>query len=135
MTTYFENHATSTSGPYEDESQACADVADIFERGLKSGRRGALAESNGARLADACERLGSLWARTTRILAWLAGHEPQMCAVIVGLVTRAQTSGRAAAHAEPQPDPYCEAGQHANCPGRLCQCPDCQHGRPAWPTV
>lgn len=30
-----------------------------------------------------------------RIVAWLAGWEPQMCAVIAGLITRASQAGKA----------------------------------------
>lgn len=63
-----------------------------------------------------------------RILAWLAGWEPETCAVIAGLVTRAHAAGLAAGStAGPLLDPYCRAGLHAVCPGRLCQCPECRH--------
>lgn len=124
------------SGPYEDERQARTDVADIYLRAQHSVRREVLGEANHALLSDACERTGlTLGAYDARILAWLAGWEPQMCAVIVGLITRAHAAGRAAADTGLLLDPYCAAGQHANCPGRLCQCSDCQHQRPAWPTA
>jgi hypothetical protein len=124
------------SGPYEVERQARADVADIYLQARHSVRREVLGEANHALLTGACERAGvALGAYDARILAWLAGWEPQMCAVLVGLITRAHAAGRAAAVAGLLLDPYCEAGQHANCPGRLCQCPDCQHRRPTWPTA
>ncbi len=124
------------SGPYEDERQARTDVAGIYLRARHSARREELGEANHALLTGSCERSSvALGAYDARILVWLAGWEPQVCAVIVGLITRAHAAGRAAADTGLPLDPYCEAGQHANCPGRLCQCPDCKHRRPAWPTV
>jgi hypothetical protein len=48
----------AASGPYEDERQARADVAGIYEQVRHSMRREALGEANHARLADACERAG-----------------------------------------------------------------------------
>jgi hypothetical protein len=124
------------SGPYENERQARTDVSDIYQQARHSVRREVLGEANHALLVGACERVGvALGAYDARILAWLAGWEPQMCAVIVGLITRAYAVGWAAAGTGLLLDPYCEAGQHANCPGRLCQCPDCAHRRPAWPTA
>jgi len=132
MTTHFKNDA-SIYGPYEDERQARADVASIYQQARHSVRREVLGEANHALLADACERAGiTLGAYDARILAWLAGWEPQMCAVIVGLITRAHQAGQAVTDIGLL-DPYCEAGQHANCPGR--QCPECAHRRPAWPTA
>jgi hypothetical protein len=95
-----------------------------------------MAEANYARLADACEGAAvTVGAYDSRILTWLAGWEPQTCAVVAGLITRAHGAGQSVGGTVPLLDPYCQAGQHANCPGRLCQCPDCQHGRPAWPTA
>jgi hypothetical protein len=130
-----DGRQATASGPYENERQARADVADIYEQARQSIRREVLGEANHALLIGACERAGvTLGAYDARILAWLAGWEPQMCAVIVGLIARAHAAGRSAESAWPLLDPYCEAGQHTNCPGRLCQCPDCQHRRPTWPT-
>ncbi|HUY45622.1 MAG TPA: hypothetical protein VMV92_07835 [Streptosporangiaceae bacterium] len=89
-----------------------------------------MGEASLAYLRDVCERAGvTLGAFDARILAWLAGWEPETCAVLVGLVTRAHAAGLTSASNAPMLDPYCEAGQHANCPGRLCQCPHCQHER------
>ena len=46
---------------------------------------------------DACTAAGvELGAFDRRVLAWLSGWEPETCAVIAGLVTRAYAAGRAA---------------------------------------
>jgi hypothetical protein len=120
----------TNSSPYESERQARADVAGVYAQCDRSNRRGVMGEANFAYLRDGCERAGvSIGAFDARILAWLAGWEPETCAVLVGLITRAHAAGLASASNAPLLDPYCEAGQHANCPGRLCQCPDCQHER------
>ena len=82
-------------GPYETEQQARADVAHIHEQARRTVRRGVLAEANHARLMDACQAAGvTLGAFDTKILTWLANYEPETCAVITGLITRANaTSG------------------------------------------
>jgi hypothetical protein len=123
--------AVAATAPYETERQAAADVAGIYAQCDRSNRRGVMSEANLAYLRDACERARvSLGAFDDRILAWLANWEPETCAVIVGMVTRAYAAGLSAARtAGPLLDPYCQAGQHANCPGRLCRCPHCQHER------
>lgn len=121
--------ATSMAGPYETRKQAATTAADVCERARHSPRRGVMAEANLALLADACNHAGvTLGAYDARILEWLAGLEPDTCAVVAGLITRAHAAGKGARNrARPLLDPYCEAGQHANCPSRLCQCPECQH--------
>jgi hypothetical protein len=78
------------SGPYETREQARAAVAHIYEQARRSIRRGVLAEANHAHLVDACQSAGvTLGAYDARILAWLANYEPETCAVITGLITRA----------------------------------------------
>jgi hypothetical protein len=134
MSDTIENNPAS--GPYETGRQATADMASVYQMARRSNRWGALAEANLARLADTCQRAGVTLGRfDARILAWLANYEPGTCAVIAGLVTRAHDAGLSADGTVPVLDPYCQAGQHANCPGRLCQCPHCQHQRPTCPTV
>jgi len=125
------DRTTATSTLYETERQAAADVAGIYAECDRSNHRGVMGEASLAYLRDACERSEvSLGAFDARILAWLAGWEPETCAVVAGLVTRAYAAGLSATDsAGPLLDPYCQAGQHANCPGRLCQCPHCQHER------
>jgi hypothetical protein len=85
-------------GPYETEQQARADMADIHEKARRSVQRGVLAEANHARLMDACQAAGvTLGAFDAKILAWLANYEPETCAVITGLITRANAAGLATA--------------------------------------
>lgn len=121
----------SIRGPYESERHAHADVAGIYAQCDRSYRRGVMAEANLAHLRDSCERARvNLGTYDSRILAWVAGWEPEICAVITGLVTRAYAAGATNAYSAPLLDPYCQSGQHANCPGRLCQCPHCQHRLP-----
>ncbi|SRR5216683_3291586 len=112
-------------GPYETERQAAADVAEIYEQCRWSARRSLMAEANRDRLTDACERAGvALGAFDARILSWLGNYEPETCAVIAGLVTRAHAAGLAAAVPAPLLAPGRRAGRHATCPGHLCQCPE-----------
>jgi hypothetical protein len=55
--------------------------------------RGRMAPHNLAMLRQACEAAGLvLGAYDERILAWLAGWEPQVCAVVAGLIARARQS-------------------------------------------
>lgn len=115
-------------GPYETQRQAAADVAEVYEQSRRSSRQGEMGDANLARLHHACERAGiTLGTFDDRILAWLAGYEPETCAVIAGVVTRAHAAGLAATAAPQLPDEECLAGRHAICPGRLCQCPQCRH--------
>ena len=80
--------------PYETQEQARADVVDIYERARRSIGRGVLAKANLARLTEACQSAGvTLGAYDARILAWLANYEPETCAVIVGLINRANVAG------------------------------------------
>jgi hypothetical protein len=123
------DRAMSKASPYETRQQAAADAADVYDRARRTPRRGAIAEANLARLTGACEHAQVIrGAYDTHILEWLADWESETCTVIAALVTRAYAAGRSATGATgPLLDPYCQAGQHANCPGRLCQCPHCQH--------
>ena len=51
---------------------------------------------NLAMLRAACEGADvELGAYDLRILAWLAGWEPQVCAVVAGLITRASSHAEA----------------------------------------
>jgi hypothetical protein len=80
-------------GPYETEAQARAlpavqAVYDAFRADPGVGR---MAPHNAQMLADACTAANvATGAYDRRILAWLAGlGEPQVCAVITGLIRRA----------------------------------------------
>jgi hypothetical protein len=84
------HHPMSTTGPYEKRWQARTDVADVYTRCDPSYCRGVLGEANLAYLRNACAQDGvTVGAFDARILAWLAGWEPETCAVIAGLITRA----------------------------------------------
>jgi len=73
------------SGPYETEREARADVQHIFD-----SPPGSWGDGMRRLLEDACGAAGvQLGAYDHRILLWLAGWEPQTCAVIAGLITRA----------------------------------------------
>jgi len=81
------------SGPYETERQAAAAARHIYDLDVGAGlwRDGSL-----RMLEDACRAAGvQLGAYDYRVLLWLAGWEPQTCAVVAGWVTRA-AAGRVA---------------------------------------
>lgn len=62
-----------------------------------SGRRGVMAEKIGELLTAALAGAGvETGAYDDRIIGWLAGLEPQIAAVIAGLITWAHQSGREA---------------------------------------
>ena len=86
------------TGPYETEQQVreLPAVRAIHEAMHASHRRGVIGEP-GCRLLDeaceaACVKVG---AYDHRILTWLAGFEPETCAVVAGLITRAHQAGTA----------------------------------------
>ena len=73
---------------------------------------------NLAMLRAACEGADvELGAYDLRILAWLAGWEPQVCAVVAGLITRARSHGEAVRR---------ERHRDVECPS---------HPAPGWPAL
>jgi len=86
------------AGPFETERQALDTPAvravyTAFEAAPGQGR---MQPPNLAMLRAACEGADiELGAYDLRILAWLAGWEPQVCAVVAGLITRARSHGEA----------------------------------------
>ena len=85
------------SGPYETEAQARAvpAVRAAYEAAHNSPRRGVMTERNHEALCRAAAAAGvALGAYDHRILQWLAGFEPQTCAVVAGLITRAAAAPR-----------------------------------------
>jgi hypothetical protein len=75
------------SGPYETERDAINAVRHILDTppGTGAWRDGSLRT-----LETACQAAGvKLGAYDQRILVWLAGWEPQACAVIAALIERA----------------------------------------------
>lgn len=80
------------SGPYETDRQAAADpaVRAVYEAFAATPGAGKMTPLNERMLTAACEAAGvELGAYDRRIVTWLAGWEPQVCAVIAGLITRA----------------------------------------------
>jgi hypothetical protein len=91
---------TTSDGPYQTEAQARKQpaVRAIYDAAHASTRRGVMAEGSHRLLEEACTAASvELGAYDRRILAWLAGWEPQTCAVIAGLITRAACARRAPA--------------------------------------
>jgi hypothetical protein len=81
---------TADHGPFESQRQAADSVRGIYEAMQASTRRGVMAEERHKLLDSACSEAGiELGAYDHRILMWLAGFEPEMCAVVAGLITRA----------------------------------------------
>ena len=90
--------AAGTTAPYETWRQARADVTRVYAQCEHSSQRGVLGEANLAQLREACDQASvRLGAFDARILAWLAGWEPETCAVVAGLITRAYAAGLKAA--------------------------------------
>jgi hypothetical protein len=92
------------AGPFETETQAreLPAVRAVYERMHVSARRGAAGEDCRELLAAACAAAGvQLGAYDRAILDWLAGYEPQTCAVIAGIITRAARQPVPAAAAPP----------------------------------
>jgi hypothetical protein len=73
-------------GPYETEQQAAETTRDAY--GTYVG--GHMRAWNRARLADACEAAGvELGAYDLHVLDWMTKWEPEVCAVLAGIITRA----------------------------------------------
>ncbi len=82
------------NGPFESDRQAAADpaVRAVYEAFAADPGAGKMTPLNERMLADACAAAGvKLGAYDQRIVTWLAGWEPQVCAVIAGLIIRAGT--------------------------------------------
>jgi hypothetical protein len=92
------------AGPFETERQArdmpaardTPAVRAVYTAFEASPGQGRIQPPNPAMLRAACEGADvELGAYDLRILAWLAGWEPQVCAVVAGLITRARSHGEA----------------------------------------
>ena len=80
------------TGPFETERQAweTPEVQAAWTAVRAALGPGQMEPHNRELIEDACRAAGvGLGAYDARIVAWLAGWEPQMCAVIAGLVRRA----------------------------------------------
>ena len=111
------------SGPYETSRQAADSVRHILDSPPGTGAWG---DSCHRLMEDACTAAGvELGAFDHRILLWLAGWEPQTCAVIAGLIGRAH---QASAPLDPGQlgtilDALDVAADYKR--GRAANCPDC----------
>jgi len=84
-------------GPYETAAEVRAEplVRDTY---LITRAGGDMDAENQRRLLAACQDAGvRLGAYDRRILAWLAGWEPETVQVVVGLIGRAAQGGRQSA--------------------------------------
>jgi hypothetical protein len=82
---------TAAAGPFETEAQArqLRAVRAVYDAMHASHRPGAGGQGCRELLAAACDGAGvQLGAYDRRILDWLAGYEPQACAVIAGIKGR-----------------------------------------------
>lgn len=78
------------NGPFESEHEARQSPAVRAAYGTWSPRLGSLTGANHAMLCTACTAAGvELGAYDRTVLQWLAGFEPQTCAVIAGIISRA----------------------------------------------
>jgi len=95
---YGGREAAHHAGPFESDQQARGTpaVREIYATFQALPGQGRMQPGNLAMLRAACEGADvELGAYDLRILSWLAGWEPQVCAVIAGLITRACISGQA----------------------------------------
>ena len=84
-----------TNGPYETERQVreIPAVQAVWTAFRAAPGVGAMEPHNRSLIEDACRAARvELGAYDARIVAWLAGWEPQTCAVIAGLIRRARPS-------------------------------------------
>jgi len=79
------------TGPFETEAEVLALPAVQAIRAASRAVPFRPVDAHNARLiTEACDRTGVvLGAYDRRIVAWLAGWEPQTCAVIAGMISRA----------------------------------------------
>lgn len=83
------------SGPFETLEQArqTPAVQAVYDTFRAEPGAGQMAPGNAGMITTACAAAGvDLGAYDARIVAWLGGWEPETCAVIAGLITRAATA-------------------------------------------
>lgn len=82
----------AAAGPFETERQASQTpaVRAVYAEFRADPGPGRMDAPNARMITAACDAAGvELGAYDRRIIAWLAGFEPQTCAVVAGMVTRA----------------------------------------------
>ncbi len=81
------------SGPFETEQDARAAVPHIMH--VTAAQPGGMGRLSHQLLESACTAAGvTVGAFDHEILLWLARYEPEMCAVVAGLITRAASGHR-----------------------------------------
>ena len=84
------------------EAPAVPAVQAIYDAMQASHRSGVMGDLNHRLLDEACRAArAELGAWDHRVLLWLSGYEPETCAVIAGLITRAHAAGRPAQRDQP----------------------------------
>ena len=86
------------TGPFETEREAreLPAVQAVYEAFDADPGAGKMRPHTRQMLEAACAAASvELGAYDRRVLAWLAGWEPQVCAVVAGLIGRAHDAGRA----------------------------------------
>jgi hypothetical protein len=81
-------------GPFEtrDQVRALPAVRASYDAAHISSSRAVLGDGSRRILDEACAAAGvEVGAYDHRVVGWLAGWEPEICAVIAGLITRAAT--------------------------------------------
>jgi hypothetical protein len=89
--------AANGPGPFDTERQVreLPDVRAAYEALDADPSVGGMARHNERMLRESCAAAGvALRAFDARIVSWLAGWEPETCAVIAGLISRAYAAGR-----------------------------------------
>lgn len=84
------------NGPYDTEGQAAAEPMPTEVRSLRRPGADARAVDSAVlrHVEQACADTGvELGAYDQRILRWLAGWEPEVAQVVIGLIRRAHQSG------------------------------------------
>jgi len=84
----------TAGGQFETEAEARAAVAHVYQAADATTRRGVMTGQNHEMLCEAIDAAEvTMGAYDHRIITWLAESEPQACAVIAGLITRAHQAG------------------------------------------
>jgi hypothetical protein len=94
----------NAAGPFGTEQQARETdaVQAVCEAFRADPGVGKMAPHNLAMLEQACAAAGvELGAFDRRVLAWLSGWEPQVCAVVAGMILRAYAAGCASQRDRP----------------------------------
>jgi hypothetical protein len=96
---------TDFAGPFDSHRQACDTdaVKAVYAAASHPAPRGTMGARNFELLDEACLAARvELGAYDRRIIGWLSGWEPEICAVVAGLIRRAYAAGTAAGNEVPR---------------------------------